>query len=124
MNDIATETDSSSVKAKKSVARKGKSGRLAPATNGEILVKGVVMGIIISGITHASKSLTSALVRHPLSFFSMGLATGYLAQKHRKEIIAIGSRTVVESKNFVLRQKENLGDLIAEIKEESQDTSK
>ncbi|WP_445368601.1 hypothetical protein ACH5Y9_03925 [Methylomonas sp. BW4-1] len=106
-------------KVKKSPARKGKKGRMAPPTNGEILVKGVVMGIVISGLTHASKSITRVLIRHPLALFSGGLLAGYLAHKHRKDIIVLGSRTAVESRNFVLRQRENLGDLIAEIKAES-----
>jgi|GEM_PF-403372 len=117
-------SDTSADKAKKPNGRKAKSGRMAPATNGEILVKGVVMGFIISGISHASRSVTSTLIRHPLTLFSTGLLTGYLTHKYRKEIIMVGSRTCEESKNFVLRQKENLGDLIAEIKEESAESSK
>ncbi|MCQ8116603.1 hypothetical protein [Methylomonas rosea] len=106
-------------KVKKSPTRKVKKARMAPPTNGEILVKGVVMGIVISGLTHASKSITRALIRHPLALFSGGVLAGYLAHKHRKDIIVLGSRTAEESRNFVLRQRENLGDLIAEIKEES-----
>ncbi|QPK65454.1 hypothetical protein IVG45_01505 [Methylomonas sp. LL1] len=77
------------------------------------------MGFVISGVSHASRSLTNALVRHPLSLFSLGVVTGYMTHKYRKELIAVGTQTAVESKNFVLRQKENLGDFIAEIKEES-----
>lgn len=77
------------------------------------------MGFIISGVTHASKSITRTLVSHPLTLFSTGLVTGYLTHKYRKEIIVLGSKTAVESKNFVLRQHENLGDLIAEIKAEN-----
>lgn len=124
MNKPPTDVDSTSVKVKKSVSRKGKSAKMAPATNGEILVRGVVMGIIISGITHASKSLTGALIKHPLSFFSMGLVTGYLTHKYRKEIIVVGNRTAEEGKNFVLRQKEYLIDFVEEIKEERSDKSK
>ncbi|MDD5113978.1 MAG: hypothetical protein PHC94_08160 [Methylobacter sp.] len=124
MNKPPTDVDSTTVKAKKSAPRKGKSTKMLPATNGEILVKGVVMGIIISGITHASKSLTGALIKHPLSFFSMGLVTGYLTHKYRKEIIVVGNRTAEEGKNFVLRQKEYLIDFVEEIKEERSDKSK
>lgn len=124
MNKPQTDVDSTIVKAKKSAPRKGKSVKMAPATNGEILVKGVVMGIIISGITHASKSLTSALAKHPLSFFSMGLVTGYLTHKYRKEIIVVGNRTAEEGKNFVLRQKEYLSDFVAEIAAERSDKPK
>ncbi|WKJ89211.1 hypothetical protein QZJ86_14415 [Methylomonas montana] len=111
--------DTTGAKTKKSAKHKAKPARMAPASNGEILVKGVVMGFIISGVTHASKSITRALVSHPLALFSTGLVTGYLTHKYRKEIIVLGNKTAVESKNFVLRQRENLGDLIAEIKAES-----
>jgi hypothetical protein len=106
-------------KIKKSPSRKSKIQRMPPATNGEILVKGVVMGIVISGLTHASRSITRSLIRHPFALFSGGIFAGYLAHKYRKEIIVLSSRTAAESKNFVLRQRENLGDLIAEIKEDS-----
>jgi len=82
------------------------------------------MGLIISGISHASRSITSALIRHPLTLFSTGVLTGYLTYKYRKEIITVASRTAEESKNVVLRQKENLSDLIAEIREESQEKRK
>jgi len=124
MDKSPTDVDSTTVKAKKPVPHKGKAAKMSPATNGEILVRGVVMGIIISGITHASKSLTGALIKHPLSFFSMGLVTGYLTHKYRKEIIVVGNRTAEEGKNFVLRQKEYLGDFIEEIKEERSDKLK
>ena len=124
MTRSTTDSDADIAKTKKSAPRKGKAGRMAPATNGEILVKGVVMGFVISGISHASRSITGALIKQPLTLFSTGLVTGYLTYKYRKEIIVLGSRTVEESKNFVLRQKENLGDLIAEIKEESNDAAK
>ena len=102
---------------KKTRNRKHKTQRMAPPTRGEALVKGVFMGIIISGVTRASKSITSALIKHPLALFSGGLAAGYLTHKYRKEIIIVGSRTAKESKNFLLRQRENLMDLVAESRE-------
>lgn len=119
-----TDTDTVRAKPKKSAHRQIKPGRMAPATNGEILVKGAVMGMIISGITHASRGITGVLVKHPLALFSSGLITGYLTHKYRKEIIVLGCKTAEESKNFVLRQKENLGDFLAEIQEESQESKK
>jgi len=104
-------------KPKKTHSHKTKPQKMAPPTRGETLVKGVFMGIVISGVTHASKSITSALIKHPLALFSGGLAAGYLAHKYRKEIIIVGNRTAKESKNFLLRQKENLLDLVAESRE-------
>lgn len=114
-----TEADSKAEPGKKS--RKKKSGRMAPPTRGETLVKGVFMGIVISGVTHASKSITAALLRHPLALFSTGLASGFLVHKYRKEIVIVGGRTAEESKNFLLRQKENLLDLVAESQEHTKE---
>lgn len=122
MTHSSTTNDPAGAKPKKTAARKNKPERMAPASNGEILVKGAVMGMIISGITHASRSITGTLVKHPLALFSGGVVAGYLTHKYRKEIIVLGSRTAEESRNFVLRQKENLGDFLAEIKEENTDS--
>jgi len=124
MKQSPTKTTTTNVKAKKPLIRKGKSARMAPATNGEILVKGVVMGFIISGLTRASKSITYTLVKNPLAVAATGLLTGYMAYKYRKEIIVLGNRTAVESKNFVLRQKQHLGDLLAEFKDGNNETPK
>ncbi|MDD2759087.1 MAG: hypothetical protein PHH11_02210 [Methylomonas sp.] len=104
-------------KTKKTQTRKSRTKRMAPPTRGEALIKGVFMGFVISGVTHASKTITSTLLRHPLALFSTGFVGGYFTHKYRKEIIAVSSRTAMESKNFVLRQKENLLDLVAESRE-------
>ena len=117
MNEPRTESDANLESSQHRPARKRKSKRMAPPTRGETLVKGVVMGFIISGVTHAGRSMTRALVSHPLALFSAGVATGLLAHKYRKEIIIVGSRTAKESKNFLLRQRENLMDLVAESRE-------
>lgn len=122
MTHASTDAAQTAEKNKKPSARKRKPGRMAPATNGEILVRGVAMGIIISAITHASRSITGVLIRHPLTLFSTGVITGYLTHKYRREIITVAGRTAVESKNVVLRQKEHLSDFIAEINEENQET--
>lgn len=57
------------------------------------------MGIIISGITHASPSITNRLIRNPLTLFSTGLASDFLAYIYRKENIAIGNRTAAKRLN-------------------------
>lgn len=121
MTELKSDRDSIAKPGKKSPRRKTKSVRMAPATRGETLVKGVVMGFVISSASQASRSLASALMRHPVALFSTGFVTGYLTHKYRKEIIVLGNRTTVESKNFVLRQKENLLDLVAECREHAQD---
>lgn len=62
----------------------------------------------------------SVLVKNPLVMFGVGFAAGYFAHKHRKEIIAAASAAAENSKDFVLRQKENLEDLLAETKDEAE----
>ena len=47
----------------------------------------------------------------------VGLAAGYFTHKYRKEIISAADKAAEESKNFVLRQKENFLDLVAESQE-------
>ncbi|MEW6164137.1 MAG: hypothetical protein AB1642_03655 [Pseudomonadota bacterium] len=68
----------------------------------------------------AGKGLLGAgagLLRNPLLFLAAGVAAGYLAFKYEKEIVAAVSRATGMGKDFMLHQKENLDDLIAETKE-------
>jgi hypothetical protein len=108
-------------KSSKTIKNRKKPGRMAPPTKGETLVKGVVMGFIISNANQVSRSIASSLIRHPLALFATGFVTGYLTHKYRKEIIVLGSQTAEESKNFVLRQKENLLDFVAECEQSTKD---
>jgi len=59
----------------------------------------------------------SIFVKHPIVTFSLGIAAGYLIHKYRKEIIEAGCAATEKSKDFVLQQKENLADIIAETRE-------
>ncbi len=122
MNDKSKDIDSADDRHKKT-GRKSK-GRMKPPTRGETLVKGVAMGIIISAVNHASRNITNTLIRHPLALFSMGVIGGYMTHKYRREIITIGHRTAEESKNFILRQKENLLDFVAESTEQHVESDK
>ncbi|TAN67104.1 MAG: hypothetical protein EPN17_12315 [Methylobacter sp.] len=61
----------------------------------------------------------TTLAKHPLVIFSMGIAAGFLTHKYRKEIILITGKTAEQSKDFVLKQKENLKELISENQEET-----
>lgn len=69
-----------------------------------------------------ARSFLGRLARHPLLVFGLGLAAGYLVHKYRREIIAGVTRASEKSKDFVLQQKENLEDLVAECKECSDDS--
>ncbi|MFM8330659.1 MAG: hypothetical protein ACKN9T_03125 [Candidatus Methylumidiphilus sp.] len=59
----------------------------------------------------------SILAKHPVITFSLGLAAGFFIHKYRKEIIQAASELSEKGKDFVLEQKENLADIIAETQE-------
>lgn len=81
--------------------------------------KEVVHGAIVSSTVHTGSRLMSNIAKHPVLVFGLGLATGYLVYKYRKEIISSTSKVVDAGKDFVLQQKENLEDIVAESKEPS-----
>lgn len=85
----------------------------------ELLVTGVTTGIVATAIIQTGKGVASSLSRHPFILFGVGIATGYLTHKYRKELVSISSKTAKHSKNFVLQQKENIKELIAEAKEDA-----
>lgn len=60
----------------------------------------------------------SKLTKHPVLVFGVGVVAGYFVYKYRKDIIANASKTVNLGKDFILQQKENLEDLVAEAKQE------
>jgi hypothetical protein len=86
-----------------------------------LIVKGVITAVAASTIIHAGKGVMTTLAKHPLVMFSLGIAAGFLAHKYRKKIISITDKTAEQSKNFVLRQKENLKDLLAEPQEDAEE---
>lgn len=65
----------------------------------------------------------SILAKHPIVVFGLGVATGYFVHKYRKEIIDSATQLTEKGKDFVLNQKENLEDLVADYKERSDDSS-
>ena len=122
MNHISTETHSTPIEpGKAQMAMEG-----GHSSKVEVVAKGVATGVAATTIIQTGKGVISTLAKHPLVMFSLGIAAGYLAHKYRKEIISISSKTAEQSKDFVLRQKENLKDLLAEAQEvtEEEDTSK
>ena len=89
------------------------------SSKGELVVKGVATAMAAATIIETGKGVMTTLAKHPVIMLSLGIAAGYLAHKYRKEIISITSKTAGQSKDFVLRQKENLKDLIAEAQEDT-----
>jgi hypothetical protein len=122
MNHISTGTHSTPIEpGKGQMAMDG-----GHSSKVEVVAKGVATAVAATTIVQTGKGVMATLARHPLVMFSLGIAAGYLAHKYRKEIITISSKTAEQSKDFVLRQKENLKDLLAETQEvtEEEDTSK
>ena len=93
------------------------SGLLKHMPTGDVVMKGVATGIVVSTITQSGRSLMSKLIKNPIVMLGVGFTLGYFAHKYRKEIIASGCSISEKSKDFVLRQKENLEDLLAETEE-------
>ena len=119
MNHISAGTDSSSVEpVKGQMAMEG--GRLP---KGEVIAKGVATAVAASTIIQTGKGVMTTLARNPLVMFGLGIAAGFLVHKYRKEIISITNQTAEQSKDFILRQKENLKDLIAEAQEDTEEGS-
>jgi hypothetical protein len=59
----------------------------------------------------------SIAVKNPIVVFGLGVVSGFLIHKYRKDIIASTTKVVDAGKDFVLQQKESLEDLVAETKE-------
>ena len=61
------------------------------------------------------------LLRNPLMLLAGGIAggiaVGYLLHKHEKEIVLAVSKAIGMGKDFVMQQRENLDDLVAEAKD-------
>jgi len=74
-------------------------------------------GAVATASTQTGKSFLGRLVSHPLVLFGLGVAVGYAIHKYRKEIIESANRAAEQSKDFVLQQRENLEDLVAESPE-------
>ena len=81
------------------------------------VAKEVVKGSIVSSTVHTGSRLMSNVAKHPVLVFGLGLLAGYVVYKYRKEIVSSTTKVVDAGKDFVLQQKENLEDLVAETKE-------
>ena len=77
----------------------------------------LIKGAVMSAGAQTGKSIMSKIVKHPLLLVGIGMVAGYYAHKHRKDIIGSVNSATGKGKDFVLQQKENLEDLVAESKE-------
>jgi len=83
------------------------------------LGKQIMKGSMASVTVKSGGKLMSKLVKHPVLVFGLGVVAGYVVYKYRKEIVSSVGKATDASKDFVLQQKENLEDIVAETKEES-----
>lgn len=81
--------------------------------------KQMAKGSLVAATVPTGGKLMSKAVNHPIVVFGLGIVTGVLIYKYRKEIISSATKAVDAGKDFVLQQKENLEDIVAETKEES-----
>lgn len=100
----------------KAAATLGESvAKATPASNALRIAKGATAtGVVVTTATPAGRSLLGRLIAHPLVLFSLGVASGYALHKYRKEIIESANRAAEIGMDFVLQQRENLEDLIAD----------
>ncbi|MDP3878229.1 MAG: hypothetical protein Q8Q50_14730 [Methylobacter sp.] len=88
-------------------------------SRGELIVKGVATTVAAATIIETGKGVITTLAKHPLIVLGLGITAGFLTHKYRKEIILVSSKTAEQGKNFILQQKENLKDLIAETQQDT-----
>jgi hypothetical protein len=117
MNHISAGTDSSKIDPRQDELKI----EASHSSKGELVVKGVATAVAASIIIQSGKEVMSTLAKHPLVMFSLGIAAGFLTHKYRKEIISITSKTAGQSKDFIVRQKENIKDLLAETQKEAEE---
>ena len=79
--------------------------------------KEIIKGSMASVTVHSGGKLMGKVVKHPAIIFGLGVVAGYFVYKYRKEIISGTTKVVDAGKDFVLQQKENLEDIVAETKE-------
>ena len=87
----------------------------------DVIAKGVATAVTATTIVQTGKGVMATLSKHPLVMFSLGIAAGYLTHKYRKEIISITNKTAEQTKDFILRQKENLKEFLVETPEDSEE---
>jgi hypothetical protein len=85
--------------------------------NGDSMSKEIFKGSIASAVVYSGSKVMSIAVKNPIVVFGLGVVSGFLIHKYRKDIIASTTKVVDAGKDFVLQQKESLEDLVAETKE-------
>jgi hypothetical protein len=88
------------------------------AMGGSPMVRGATMA---AGLAAGSGLVRATLFRNPLVLIAGGIAAGYLFHKYEKEIALALAKASDAGKDFVLKQKESLNDLVAEARQAEAD---
>ena len=102
----------------------GAMGSMAMMESGHMMAGMAKGAAAVAASRKTSGGIMSILSKHPVLVFGLGLAAGYYIHKYRKEIVSNATRLGEQGKDFVLHQKENLEDLVAECKECADDAGK
>lgn len=94
---------------------------LKPTPKVDMIAKGVATGVAVSTIVQTGRGIVGTLARNPLVMFGLGVAAGYFAHKYRKEIMSVTRNAALQSRDFVIRQKENLQDMLSESRDQPED---
>jgi hypothetical protein len=90
-----------------------------PGMMGHPVAKGAMMAA--TGYAATRAVVSHGLFRSPLMLLAGGIAggvaLGYLLHKHEKDVVLVISKAIGMGKDFVMQQRENLDDLVAEAKE-------
>ena len=119
MNHVSEPVDSNAIEhthPDSRIARRA-NGRELTLPMADRVAKGIATGVAVSTVTWTGRNIIGAMTRNPLIMFGLGLTAGYLAHKYRKELVASATKAAEQTKDFVLRQQENLRDLVAEARE-------
>jgi hypothetical protein len=81
--------------------------------------KQIAKGSMASASISSGGKVVGKLAKHPILVFGLGVVVGYMLYKYRKKIVSNVNKATDASKDFVLQQKENLEDIVAETKEDS-----
>ena len=90
---------------------------MSQSSKGELAVKSVATAVVATAIVETGLGLSKSLAKQPIILFGLGLVAGYFTHKYRKEIITLAGHTTEQSKDFILQQKNNVSELLAEIQD-------
>jgi hypothetical protein len=115
MNHISAKTNPEIIKQGKArMVIKG----IESSSKSDLLAKGIATAVVASTIIQTGEGIVSVLAKDSFVISSLDIGVGYFAHKHRRKIISIANRTAKQSKDFALRQKENLEVILADSQED------